>query len=112
MVLTKAIKQSLQESSESVPQQVTAKGSQAMRLKLANGKSITLHDKQGKVTDAGKYWYETVKGGAAPQIGFNTNAEPYRRHRTEYIKLRNGNEAALRTWMPNLNEYKYTKLGK
>ena len=65
MVLTNAQKQVLLDSSENTPEQVAARGSQAVRLKLANGKIVTLANKQGTLTESGRYWYNQVKVEAA-----------------------------------------------
>ena len=109
MVLTNAQKQILQDSAENAPEQVAARGSKAVRLQLANGKIATLVNKQGSLTESGRYWYNQVKVEAS---GYDINTEIKKRHKTDYIVLRSGAKANLRTWHPELNAYVYTKLGK
>ena len=50
MAITKAIKELLQKSSENVPERVTSRGSNALRLKLVDGKQVMLLNKQGVPT--------------------------------------------------------------
>ena len=50
MAFTRAIKQLLQQSSNSVPKRVTSRGSNAMRLKLVDGKSVMILNNKGEVT--------------------------------------------------------------
>ena len=50
MAITKAIKELLQQSSNSVPEKVPSRGSNAVRLKLVNGENVMFLNKQGKVT--------------------------------------------------------------
>ena len=67
MVITKAIKQKLQQSSNNVPERVTSRGSHALRLKLVDGTSVMLLDSKGKVTESGKYWYDEVQKAERPE---------------------------------------------
>ena len=64
------------------------------------------------LTEAGKFWYRQVKGGSVPRVGYDINAEIQRRHKTDFITMRNGSRADLRTWHPEKNAFVYTKLGK
>ena len=50
MAIAKAIKQLLQQCSNNVPESVTSRGSNAMRLKLVDGKSVMLLNNKGEVT--------------------------------------------------------------
>ena len=112
MVITKAIKQKLQQSSNNVPERVTSRGSHALRLKLVDGTSVMLLNKNTKMTDSGKYWYDEVQKVERPREGFDTNTALIRRHRTDYIKMRNGQEQIVRVYSPLLKNYTYTKLGR
>ena len=112
MAITKAIKELLQKSSTNVPERVTSRGSNALRLKLVDGKQLILLNKQGEPTDYGKYWYGEVKKEALPREGFDPNTGIIRRFNTDYITLRNGQEAAVRVWRTGLGNYTYTKLGR
>ena len=95
-----------------MPEKVSSRGSNAMRLKLIDGKNVMLMNKQGKVTEYGKYWYDEVKKESRPREGFDPNTEIIRRNQTDYIKKRNGQEHAVRTWRAELGAYSYTKLGR
>ena len=53
MAITKAIKDLLQKISTNVPESVTSRGSNALRLKLVDGKQRMILDKQGGVTEFG-----------------------------------------------------------
>ena len=112
MAITKAIKEKLQQSSNNVPERVTSRGSNAMRLKLVDGKSVMLLNNKGEVTEYGKYWYNEVKQEALPREGFDPETPIIRRFNTDYIKLRNGNEAKVRAWDVGKGTYKYTKMGR
>ena len=52
MAITKAIKELLQQSSNNVPERVASRGSNALRLKLVNGKQVMLLNKEGEPTDS------------------------------------------------------------
>ena len=112
MAITKAMKELLQQSSNNVPERVASRGSNALRLKLVDGKQVMLLNKQGEPTDYGKYWYGEVKKEALPREGFDPNTGIIRRFNTDYIALRNGQEAAVRVWRTGLGNYTYTKLGR
>ena len=105
MVITKAIKQKLQQSSNNVPERVSSRGSNALRLKLVDGTSVMLLDSKGKVTESGKYLYDEVQKSERPKEGYDPNAELIRRHRTDYIKMRNGREQIVRVYCPELKNY-------
>ena len=59
MVLSQSIKQLLRNNAEAVPEQVPARGSRAVRLRLAvagdTTRTFTLIDRQAKATEAGKF---------------------------------------------------------
>jgi hypothetical protein len=112
MAITKAIKEQLQNSSNNVPERVSSRGSNALRLKLVNGQKVMLINNKGVVTEYGKYWYDEVKKETRPREGFDPSTELIRRNRTDYIKKRNGQEHAVRTRRADLGEYSYTKLGR
>ena len=61
MAITKAIKQLLQQSSNNVPERVTSRGSNALRLKLVDGQQVMLLKSKGDPTVYGNYWYGDVK---------------------------------------------------
>ena len=65
MAITKAMKQLLKDSKNVVPERVTARGSNALRLKLTNGKDVYRLNKDSKVTEYGRYWYDEVKNEAS-----------------------------------------------
>ena len=112
MVITKAIKQKLQQSSNNVPERVTSRGSNALRLKLVDGTSVMLLNNKGKVTEYGKYWYDDVQKKERPREGYDIDTELIRRHRTDYIKMRNGQQQIVRVYDPKIKNYKYTALGR
>ena len=111
MVLTPSVKQLLRNNAESVPEQVPARGSLAVRLRLAD-RTFTLIDRAGKPTEAGRFWYREVKNDPLPQVGYDPETEVLRRHKTDYIMMRSGTRADLRTWHPELNRFVYTRLGE
>ena len=115
MAITKAIKELLQKSSTNVPERVTSRGSNALRLKLVDGQQVMLLNKQGEATTYGKYWYGEVKKETEMlKEGFDPNTKIIRRNNTnsDYIKLNNGQEAVVRTWRTVKGGYHYTELGK
>ena len=85
-----------------VPERVTARGSNALRLRLTNGKDVYLLNKDGKVTEYGRYWYDEVKDEAHPRTQFDPNARLVKKIRTDYIRTMDGKEKAVRTWKPQL----------
>ena len=112
MAITKTIKELLQQSSNHVPEGVASRGSNALRLKLVDGKSVMILNKSGEVTEYGKYWYNEVKKEALPRAGFDPETPIIRRQLTDYIALRNGQEAIVRSWHTGKGNYTYTKLGR
>ena len=112
MAITKAMKQLLKDSKNVVPERVTARGSNALRLRLTNGKDVYLLNKDGKVTEYGRYWYDEVKDEAHPRTQFDPNARLVKKIRTDYIRTMDGKEKAVRTWKPQLGTYTYTALGR
>ena len=79
-------------------------------LKSGN-KRHTLLNSQGQRTALGEYW-EQKTADELPLSGFDATQSPFREGNTEYIKMRNGEERAVRRYDPADNEYKFTKLGK
>ena len=115
MVITEAIKYSMQKSSTNVPERVTSRGSNALRLKLVDGKQVMLLNNKGVPTGYGKHWYGEVKKETEMlKEGFDPNTKIIRRSKTnsDYIKLNNGQEAVVRTWRTVKGGYHYTELGK
>ena len=112
MAITKAMKQLLRDSKNVVPERVTARGSNALRLRFTNGKYVYLLNKDGKVTEYGRYWYDEVKNEATPRTQFDPNARLVKKIRTDYIRTMDGKEKAVRTWKPQLGTYTYTALGR
>ena len=85
MAITKAMKQLLRDSKNVVPERATARGSNALRLRLTNGNFVYLLNKDGKVTEYDRYWYDEVKDEAHPRIQFGPNARLVENNRTDYI---------------------------
>ena len=79
-------------------------------LKSGN-KRHTLLTSQGQRTALGEY-YEQKSSDELPVGGFDPTQAPFREGNTEFIKMRNGEERAVRRYDPADNEYKFTKLGK
>ena len=78
-------------------------------LKTGN-KRHTLLNSQGERTALGEY-YEQKSSNELPVGGFDPTQAPFREGNTEYIKMRSGEERAVRRYDPADNEYKFTKLG-
>ena len=110
MAITKAMKQLLRDSKNVVPERVTARGSNALQLKLTNGRDVDLLSKGGQVTEYGRYWYDEVKQEAVARTQFDPNARLVKKIRTDYIRAMDGTEKAVRTWKPQLGTYTYTAL--
>ena len=106
------MKQLLKDSKNVVPERVTARGSNALRLRLTIGKDVYLLNKDGKVTEYGRYWYDEVKNEATPRTQFDPIARLVKKIRTDYIRTMDGKEKAVRTWKPQLGTYTYTALGR
>ena len=79
-------------------------------LSLGARKQITLRGDNGALTNAGKTW-EQITGRALMDGGFQ-NQIPQRDGNVETIKLRNGQRAITRRWLPALNKWRFTPLGK
>ena len=105
MAITKAMKQLLKDSKNVVPERVTARGSNALRLRLTNGEDVYLLNKDGKVTEYGRYWFDEVKNEATPRTQFDPNARLVKKIRTDYIRAMDGKEKVVRTWKPQLGTY-------
>ena len=109
MVLTNAVKQDLRDSADMEPEQVSTRSSQAVRLTLASGRKVLLFDASGRVTAAGTFWYKEVHNTKPPNVGWDAEAEILRKHKTDYIVMRDGKtKKDLRTWRPELNRFDYT----
>ena len=89
--------------------QTTKSGS--LILKSGN-KRHTLLNSQGERTALGSY-YEQKTANELPVGGFDPTQAPYRGAggNTEYIRMRNGEERAVRRYDPAENDYRFTKLG-
>ena len=107
MAITKAIKQLLQQSSNNVPEKVSSRGSNALRLKLVDGQNVMLLNNKGKVIEFGKYWFDEVKQESRPREGFDPNTELIRRPNThtDFMQVRNGQVQPVRVWRPELGTY-------
>ena len=57
-------------------------------------------------------YYETKTGQELPVGGFDPRQAPYKQGDTEYIKMRNGEERAIRRYSPAENQFSFTALGK
>ena len=114
MPLTKAQKNTLELSTALEPQSVSAKGSHALRLHLPSGKKIELVKRDGTVTESGKYWFGAIRKEAVPEHGFEIEQEPFRKQgtRTDFILMKDGRKAAVRTWHPSKGTFSYTATGK
>ena len=71
----------------------------------------TLVNTTGERTALGEY-YEQKSSLELPVGGFDPTQSSYREGNTEYIKMRSGEERAVRRYDPADNEYKFTKLRK
>ena len=71
----------------------------------------TLVSTTGERTALGEY-YEQQSSNELPVGGFDPTQSSYREGNTEFIKMRSGEEPAVRRYDPADNEYKFTKLGK
>ena len=88
--------------------QTTKSGS--LILKSGN-KRHQLLTSQGERTALGEY-YEQKSRDELPVGGFDPTQAPFREGNTEYIRMRNGEERAVRRYDPAENDYRFTKLGK
>ena len=101
MPLSYELKQLLKANAAKEPEQVTARNSQALRLNL-DGRQVTLVNRMGMSTEAGRYFYRTVRKQPLPDSRWDDDAPTYRKSggRTDYVKTRANQEVALRTWNP------------
>ena len=65
MTLSFELKRLLRENKAKEPEQVRAKNSQALRLNL-DGRSVTLVNRLGMSTEAGRYFYRQVRKQPLP----------------------------------------------
>jgi len=93
---------------DNVRSQTTKSGS--VILKSGNRRH-TLLNVQGKRTALGRY-YEIKTASDLPAGGFDPTQAQYRDGNTEYIKMRSGEERAVRRYNPVDNEWKLSALGK
>ena len=95
------------------PEQVSARNSQALRLNL-EGRQITLVNRLGMSTEAGRYFYRTVRKQPLPDSRWDDDAETYRKPggRTDYVRTRANQEVVLRTWNPKKGAFDYTAAGR
>ena len=101
MPLSYELKQLLRANAAKEPEQVTARNSQALRLNL-DGRHITLVNRMGMSTEAGRYFYRTVRKQPLPDSRWDDDAPTYRKPggRTDYVRTRANQEVVLRTWNP------------
>ena len=82
----------------------------AVILKTA-GRYHQLVGTSGVKTRLGEY-YEQQSSDELPVGGFDPTQSPFREGNTESIRMRSGEERAVRRYDPAENEYVFTKLGK
>ena len=84
------------------------KRNNAIVLTTPNRKNITLVTKDGKATDAGKYWYENLHNVPAPTL--------YRYEqpliRDTHVKRFDGKEIAVRKWSKTDGDWIITAAGR
>ena len=80
-------------------------------LKGAGARYHQLISTTGEKTRLGEY-YESKTGKELPVGGFDPRTSPYRQGDTEYIRMRNGEERAIRRYSPAENQFQFTALGK
>jgi len=102
---TASIDQMLQPSA--TPQN-TQSGSVILR---SGSRRHILVNPRGERTNSGEY-YKQKTSNELPFGGFDFTQSPFREGNTEFIKMRNGEERAVRRYSPVDNEYKLTVLGK
>ena len=98
-----------------MPERVSSRGSNALRLKLVDGQQIMVWNNKGVTREYGTYLYGTVtKETEMLHDGFDPNTKILRHNNTnsDFIKLNNGQEAFVRTWRTVKGGYHYTELGK
>ena len=91
------------------PTQVARSG--RLILRGAGKSSVTLADARGKLTEAGRHYFEST-GKAKPRVGFDEAIPLERSGGREYIKYRDGSLKLARTWNPGKSDFVYTRLGK
>ena len=113
MPLSYELKQLLRANAAKEPEQVTARNSQALRLNL-DGRQVTLVNRMGASTEAGRYFYRTVRKQPLPDSRWDDDVPTFRKPggRTDYVKTRANQEVALRTWNPAKKEFDYTAAGR
>lgn len=94
-------------TADATPQ--TAKSGSVI-LKSGNRRHILVSPIRER-TKLGEY-YEQKTSNELPVGGFDPTQAPYREGNTEFIKMRNGQDRAVRRYDPADNEYKFTQLGK
>ena len=101
MPLSYELKQILKANANKEPEQVSARNSQALRLNL-DGRQITLVNRMGMSTEAGRYFYRTVRKQPLPDSRWDDDAQTYRKPggRTDYVRTRANQGVVLRTWNP------------
>ena len=83
----------------------------AVILKGQGARYHQLISTTGEKTRLGKY-FEDKTGQELPVGGYDPRQAPYRQGDTEYIKMRNGEERAIRRYSPAENQFQFTALGK
>ena len=113
MPLSYELKQILKANADKEPEQVSARNSQALRLNL-DGRQITLVNRMGMSTEAGRYFYRTVRKQPLPDSRWDDDAQTYRKPggRTDYVRTRANQEVVLRTWNPKKGDFDYTTAGR
>ena len=86
-------------------------GARGLIVSIPGGRYRRLIDVQGRVTPAGKYFYEKTDQ-RAPEQGFDYAQKPSRTGRREMIRLLDGSSAVTRTWDAVRMAWKFTKTGK
>ena len=77
----------------------------------APGGTVGLASAAGKLTNAGKRYYEKT-GKERPNAGYDPSRGLDRDGAKEYVAFRDGSRRLARTWDPSTNDFLYTKLGK
>lgn len=81
---------------------------------ILKGQGVRYHQlisTTGEKTRLGKY-FEDKSEQELPVGGFDPRQAPYRQGDTEYIRMRNGEEKAIRRYSPAENQLQFTALGK
>ena len=81
-----------------------------LMLKLPNRqRGVTLVNSRGQVTPAGRFFYE-ARGQAPPSSTFDPTQTPISRGGREYIRLLNGTEVLVRSYLRG--QWHFTKMGR